>query len=139
LNVHDFEHIQIPEGDMLEGIFTHQQALMEKYHDIERERGALVVDPEQFGKIDNRFVQWRIKTLNADAIEELMEAMNTLKNKRWKVSEVSTDQIHFFEELGDAVHFLVELMITAGMSAKDLARIYHRKAAVNEFRQRSAY
>jgi hypothetical protein len=41
--------------------------------------------------------------------------------------------------LADALHFFVELCITAGMSAEDLARIYHRKHAVNKFRQRSNY
>ena len=68
-----------------------------------------------------------------------MEAMNVLKNKPWKQSEVTTDKVHFYEELGDTLHFFVELCITAGMTASDLARIYHRKHAVNEFRQESKY
>lgn len=139
MNVKDFDHIEIPPGDMLAKIFEGQHELISRYHDIEKDRGALVVHPENFGKIDNRFVQWRIKMLNADVIEELMEAMNTLKNKRWKQSEVTTDAVHFYEELIDALHFFVEMCITAGMTAEDVARIYHRKHAVNQFRQESKY
>jgi phosphoribosyl-ATP pyrophosphohydrolase len=139
VNVKDFEHVEIPEGDMLAMIFEGQQALIEKYHDIEKGRGAIVVEPENFGKIDNRFVQWRIKDLMQRTIEEMMEAANTLKNKPWKQSEVTTDSVHFYEEIADALHFFIEMCITAGMTAEDLARIYHRKHAVNQFRQESNY
>jgi hypothetical protein len=139
MNVKDFEHVEIPEGDMLAGIFAEQQTLMEKYHDIEKERGAIVVEPDQFGDLDIRFVQWRIKDLMQRTIEEMMEAANTLKNKPWKQSEVLTDSLHFYEEMGDALHFFIEACITSGMTAEDLARIYHRKAAVNHFRQDSRY
>ena len=139
MNVTDFDHIEIPEGDMLATIFGGQHELIAKYHDIEAKRGALVIDPEDFGKIDHRFVQWRIKDLAFRSIEELTEATNTLKNKPWKQSEVPTDKTHFYEELADAFHFFIELCITAGMDAEDLARIYHRKHAVNQFRQESNY
>jgi hypothetical protein len=139
MNVKDFDHVEVPTGDMLEGIFLKQAGLMEQYHDIEKNRGFIVTEQSDFGDIDNRFVQYRIKDLNSRSIEELMEAMNVLKNKPWKQSEVTTDKVHFYEELGDALHFYIELCITAGMTASDLARIYHRKAAVNDFRQESKY
>jgi len=139
VNVKDFEDIQIPEGDMLQTIFDGQHELIAKYHEIEERRGALVIVPEYFGDLDLRYVQWRIKDLAYRMVEELTEATNTLKNKPWKQSEVTTDKLHFYEELADALHFYVELCITAGMDAEDLARIYHRKHAVNEFRQRSNY
>src|SRR5437773_1501280 len=131
MNVKDFEGIEIPEGDMLQTIFDGQHELIAKYHDIEGARGALVVDPDKFGELDLRYVQWRIKDLAYRMVEELTEATNTLKNKPWKVSEVTTDKLHFYEELADALHFYIELCITAGMDAEDLARIYHRKHAVN--------
>jgi dimeric dUTPase (all-alpha-NTP-PPase superfamily) len=131
--------VEIPEGDMLQTIFDGQLELIAKYHDIEESRGALVIDPLNFGLIDSRFVQWRIKDLAFRMVEELTEATNTLKNKPWKQSEVTTDKVHFYEELADALHFFIELCITAGLSAEDLARIYHRKHAVNQFRQRSNY
>jgi hypothetical protein len=133
------EGIELPEGDLLKLIFEKQVELMSKYHDIEKGRGALVVDHEMFGELDHRFVQWRIKDLAFRCIEELTEATNTLKNKPWKQSEVPTDRVHFYEELADALHFFMELIITAGMDAEDLALMYLRKHAVNQFRQRSNY
>lgn len=139
MNVNDFEHVEIPDGDLLEGIFEGQVQLIEAYHDIEEERGALTVPQRQFGDLDHRFVQWRIKDLAYRTVEELSEATNCLKNKPWKQSEVPTDKVHYYEELADAFHFFVELCITSGMTAEDLARVYHRKHAVNEFRQRSNY
>jgi len=139
MNVTDFEDVEIPEGDMLAGIFVAQQELIDKYHEIEYERGALVVDPEQFGDLDVRYVQWRIKDLAYRTVEELSEATNCLKNKPWKQTEMVTDKVHFYEELIDALHFFVELCITAGMTAEDVARVYHRKHAVNKFRQESNY
>lgn len=139
MNVLDMESVELPEGDLLRTIFEGQKELIAKYHEIEKRRGALVVDPSQFGSLDYRFVQWRIKDLAYRTVEELSEATNTLKNKPWKQSEVETDRVHFYEELADAFHFFIELCITAGMDAEDLALIYHRKHAVNEFRQRSNY
>ena len=139
MNVNDFKHIQIPPGDMLEGIFEAQKGLMARYYDIEQARGALVIEPESFGDLDIRFVQWRIKDLMQRCIEEMMEAANTLKQKPWKTSEVATDKVHYYEELADMFHFMVELLITSGMTAKDLAQVYHRKHAVNVFRQDSGY
>lgn len=139
MNVKDFEHVEIPEGDMLQGIFDQQSALMPKYHQIESDRGFIVVEEGQYGMLDHRMVQYRIKDLNSRAVEELYEAMNCLKNKPWKQSEVSTDSVHFYEEVADAVHFFVEMCITAGLTAEDLAKMYHKKHAVNEFRQESRY
>lgn len=139
MNVLDFPDTEIPDGDFLKLIFERQRELITKYHDIEQERGALVIEPDMFGEIDHRFVQWRIKDLMQRCIEELMEAANTLKNKPWKQSEVPTDRTHFFEEIADAFHFFVEMCITAGMDAEDLALMYLKKAEVNSFRQRSNY
>jgi hypothetical protein len=139
MNVLDFPDVELPDGDLLQSIFEGQKELIAKYAEIERGRGALVVSPDQFGNIDHRFVQWRIKDLAFRMIEELTEATNTLKNKPWKQSEVPTDKDHFYEELADSFHFFIELCITAGMDAEDLALMYLKKHAVNQFRQRSNY
>lgn len=139
MNVLDMDDVELPDGDLLKGIFEAQDGLLDTYHAIEKERGAIVVDRDQFGDIDHRKVQWRIKDLKQRCDEELDEAMNCLKNKPWKQSEVPTDKIHFYEEIADALHFFVELCITAGMDAEDLALLYHKKHAVNVFRQESKY
>jgi len=139
MNVKDYEHVQVPEGDMLEGIFAGQEELMEKYEPIEAGRGFITVEPDMRGQLDHRFVQARIKDLMQRTIEEMMEAANVLKNKQWKQTETATDVVHFNEEVADALHFFVEMCITAGLSAHDLALLYHRKHAVNQFRQESKY
>lgn len=112
---------------------------MDKYERIERKNGALVVDPEQFGLIDDRQVQMRLKDLAYRTVEELSEATNCLKNKPWKDSFIATDKEHFEEELADALHFFVELLITAGLSPEDVFLLYFKKHHVNQFRQRSRY
>ena len=139
MNVLDFPDTEIPDGDLLKAIFDRQHELIDKYHDIEQARGALVIVPAAYGQLDHRFVQWRIKDLMQRCIEEMMEAANTLKNKQWKQSEVPTDKPHFYEEIADAFHFFVEMCITAGMDAEDLALMYLKKSEVNKFRQRSNY
>lgn len=139
MNVTDFPDVELPDSDLLKAIFARQQELIEKYHDIEKSRGAIVVEEDRFGAIDSRFVQWRIKDLAYRTVEELAEATNCLKNKPWKQSEVATDRVHFYEELADAFHFFIELCITAGLDAEDLALMYLKKAEVNKFRQGSLY
>lgn len=129
-----------PEGDMLELIFERQNELIDKYHPIEKKRGAHVIDREMFGDIDHRFVQWRIKDVIGErCVEEIMESMNTLRNKPWKASEMETDREHFEEELADALHFFVEGCITAGIDARKLFLLYYLKSEVNKFRQRTNY
>lgn len=125
--------------DMLATIFAGQRQLMTTYDSIERRNGAVVVEPEFFGEVDDRKVQIRLKDLSERVVEELMEAMNCLKNKPWKDSFVATDVAHYQEELADTLHFFIELLITSGMSAEDIFKMYFRKHAVNEFRQESKY
>lgn len=138
MNIKDYQALN-PEGDKLTAAFNKQWELIGKYHEIETERGALTVPPTDFGKLDYRFTQWRLKHLAFCVIEELSEATNCLKNKPWKQSEVQTDQEHFYEEVADAFHFFVEFCITAGLDADDLFALYTRKHQVNEFRQESNY
>ena len=125
--------------DMLATIFAGQHQLMETYEEIERRNGCVVVRPEYFGAVDDRQVQMRLKDLAYRVIEELSEATNTLKNKPWKQTFVATDVDHFQEEIADALHFFVEFLITAGMTAEDIFKMYFRKHAVNQFRQESKY
>lgn len=139
MNVLDFEDVDLPEGDLLKAIFERQSKLIEKYDPIESERGFITIPPEQRGQLDHRFVQYRIKDVNSRCVEELYEAMNCLKNKPWKQTEVTTDKVHFYEEIADALHFFIELCITSGLDAEDLALMYLKKSEVNKFRQRSKY
>lgn len=129
-----------PEGDMLELMFERQMELMEKYNPIEKARGALTIEPEMHGELDHRFVQWRLKDVVGErCVEEIMEAMNCLRNKPWKQSEVETDRDHYFEELADAAHFFIEGLITSGLTARQFFLLVYYKSEVNKFRQRTNY
>lgn len=128
-----------PEGDMLELMFERQNQLIDKYHGIEKDRGAHVIDREMFGLIDHRYVQFRLKDLSQRVIEELMECTNTLRNKPWSQTDKETDVDHMKEELADTFHFLLEFAITAGISAKELFYLYYLKSETNKFRIRTKY
>jgi hypothetical protein len=66
-------------------------------------------------------------------------AMNFLKNKQWKVSQVQTDETRFRNALLDTHCTMLMLWADLGYSAQHVWDFYFRKAQVNEFRQRSAY
>lgn len=136
----DLEKIKEEYGsDLLQAMFARQSILMDKYEEIEKQNGANVIDRENFGQLNDRLVQMRLKECAYRVVEELSEATNCLKNKPWKSDGVETDEIHFREELADTLHFFLELLITAGFTYESLAEYYFRKAEVNKFRQDSGY
>jgi hypothetical protein len=137
MNINDVE-FQDRGGDMLEEIFARQRELMEKYHVIEAKNGLLQT-PDIPVNLHDAKGQARLKDFAWRITEELGEAMNCLKNKPWKQTQMLTDVKHYYEELADAFHFFVELCILSGLNARDLYELYFRKSEVNKFRQRSNY
>lgn len=137
MNIHDAEEEKV-EGDQLEAIFNRQRVLMEKYHHIEKEKGLLQTEDVPVD-LNDHMGQARLKDFAWRITEELGEAMNCLKNKPWKKTQMMTDTVHYYEEIIDAFHFFVELCILSGMDAKMLTDIYLKKSQVNQFRQRSHY
>jgi len=123
---------------MLEAIFERQKELIEKYHPIEKKNGLLITEDMPVNLNDAKGQQ-RLKDFAWRVTEEIGEAMNCLKNKPWKQTQMETDVEHYYEELVDAFHFFVELCIISGLTAKDLCDIYFKKSEVNKFRQRSGY
>ena len=144
VNVNDFE-VNLDEikkdygDDLLEAMFCRQQILMNKYEEIEANNGGNVVLKKDFGDLNDRKVQMRLKECAYRVVEELSEATNCLKNKPWKDDEVATDEVHYKEELADTFHFFLELLITSGFTYESFAEYYFRKAEVNKFRQDSGY
>ncbi|MFX0132538.1 MAG: dUTP diphosphatase [Candidatus Hodarchaeota archaeon] len=136
MNIKDVKDKKI-EKDMLVSIFERQEELENKYKIIERENGFYV--PEGIINIDDKKDQVYIKERTHRIIEELEEAMNCLKNKKWCKTHKETDTEHFFEELADALHFYVALMLDLGLTAYDVYNLYFKKSEVNKFRQRSGY
>jgi len=139
MNVDDIsdEEVRI-EGDKLEAIFDRQRELMEKYDEIE-EQNELLQTADVPVDLNSHLGQARLKDFAWRITEELGEAMNCLKNKPWKTTQMLTDQTHYLEELADAFHFMIELMILSGLDAESLTQIYLKKSLVNKFRQRSKY
>lgn len=138
MNVNDIEINNNFDGDMLSEIFNKQKELMEKYHDIENKNGLLQTKDCPVDLNDSKG-QSRLKDFAWRITEELGEAMNCLKNKPWKQTQMLTDTIHYKEELIDALHFFIELFILSGMEASDVYQMYFKKNEVNKFRQRSNY
>ena len=96
-NVLDFTCETYPD-DLLEDIFRHQHALAEKYIPIETKNGLCLYDTLP-ADIDNAKAQARIKDMSWRAVEEVAEAFEALGK-----GEI----VHFYEEMADALHFLVE-------------------------------
>lgn len=90
-------------GNRLEEIFDHQEALMEKFHPIERANGFFRPDHHVIDLDDPR-VQDRLRGLAWNTIEEYGEAIDE--------PGPPSKQL---EELADTLHFLVELMIASGL------------------------
>lgn len=137
VNVKDFENA-VPSGDMLETIFRRQEELIEKYEPIE-ERNLGHPVPRGVYNLDDPACQQRIKDFCWRITEELGEAANCLKNKPWKLTHQATDKEHFLEELMDAFHFTMELLIHCGFTPEALVKMYLNKSDVNKFRIRSQY
>lgn len=109
VNIRDFKAPPKPIGDKLDIIFDRQRHLMKKYHVIEATSGLLQTYNVPVD-LDDAKGQARIKDFAWRCTEELMEAMDAHQHK-----------IHFGEEIADAFHFLVELIILSGLTAMDMA------------------
>lgn len=138
MNVNDFNNQAPKDVDLLKMVFDRQLDLMKKYHSIES-RNLGIEQPEGILDINDPKHQARFKDFAWRVTEEIGEAMNCLKNKPWKQTHMPTDETHFREELVDAFHFMIELLIHAGFTAESLAAMYMDKGDVNLFRIRSQY
>lgn len=127
------------EGDLLELMFMGQKGLMDKYHAIEAANGSPVIREAEEGDLDNRKVQARLHELFGYMVREMSEAMQELKLKPWKRTEIATDTRAFVNECGDAAHFFFEFLITAGISPIDLYEAYFRMHKKNADRQDNGY
>jgi hypothetical protein len=74
-----------------------------------------------------------------NTIRYLGLAANTLKNKPWKQSQMATDAAMFRSMFLAAWYELFGIISFMGLSMKDVFIFYHKKHAVNQFRQRSNY
>lgn len=112
MNIDDVAKNQVPEysARALEDIFTRQRELMEKYEPIEKASG-LQQTPDVPVDINDKFGQARLKDFAWRVTEEITESTEA----------VTTDLHHAREEAADALHFMVELFILAGLDASYIA------------------
>ena len=143
MNVTDFLK-KVEDGDTLLrkdrwlAVFERQAELMHTYHVIE-DRNNLLQTYDVPVDLHDKMGQARLKDFAWRITEELGEAMNCLKNKPWKQTQMSTDVEHYQEEVADALHFFIELCILSGLGPDELFDMYMAKSKVNEFRQESQY
>jgi len=103
------EDLGITGEDKLDQIFKRQLELMQKYHDIEKSSGLIITEDVPVDLHDSRG-QARLKDFAWRITEELGEALEAFRVHR-DIRE------HYDEEIADALHFLVEFTILAGVTA----------------------
>lgn len=111
MNIHDVEWNECP-NNPLEDIFERQCELMAQYCIIEKENGLRYVTDYPVN-VHDRFGQATLKDFAWRTTEELAEAIEAYE---------LGDFDHFQEELADALHFLVEFCIYAGVDPKMILR-----------------
>lgn len=117
VNIKDFDFCEEVEGqDRLLLIFERQTELMEKYHAIEEKNGLLQTKDVPVNLHDAKG-QARLKDFAWRVTEELGEALEALQKHK-------DIRDHFDEEVADALHFLVEFTILAGISPKEIVGDY---------------
>ena len=72
-------------------------------------------------------------------IEKVGLAMNCLKNKPWKQSQMMTDEDKFYGYMKESLLMLLAVLVRAGLTATEVYGLYFCKNEVNKFRQRSNY
>jgi len=139
VNIDDvLQRIEVPEGPIIVTIFSRHKELMKKYDVIERKNGYYVPDAPY--NLDDTKVQQRIKDMFWRVTEELSEAIETIPTE-FQLSEWTqfwdnqSTVRHFFEELADALHFLVEASILADLGPKkiELSSVSRDDRPLSEF------
>lgn len=110
----------IPKDSIMSAIFQAQYELAEKYAPIERTNGFYYPDEHHVGKIDDpQFQNW-VRMMFWRATEELVEALEDgvpeINNQAFLEWGKRDGLRHFFEELADALHFVVEVSMFVGVS-----------------------
>lgn len=130
INIDDvIDKIDIPEGHVIRTIFKQQKQLMIKYDVIERKNGFQVPEPPY--NINSHLVQHRLKDMFWRVAEELAEAVEVLPRVEVKLQDwpkhwsTNANIRHFFEEIADAMHFLVEASIIADMCVEDVVSVFN--------------
>ncbi len=114
MNVNDIEKVEQTDNYWLT-MFKRQMELLEKYHPIELK--VMKIDSLygnlSWSSIDNQLVQLRIKEYLWRICEEIGESYECIQVSS---EEDDVDIVHQMEELADALHFYIELLILLGIT-----------------------
>lgn len=124
--------------DRLDEMFELQRDLMMAVGPTEVQNGVDVPQPP-YGHLEHRHVQMYIRMLTQFCIEELSEATHHLEAKPWKKNPHPVNVPAYEEELIDAFHFLMEILIVSGFNPADLYDTYRHKQEENVDRQARGY
>lgn len=105
-------------GDRLSLIYGRQRELMDKYHGIEARSGLLQTGLVPVD-IHSKQGQARIKDFAWRVTEEIAEATSAFS---YDHGDPQLAKTHGREEISDAFHFMVELLILADVDAEQLTR-----------------
>lgn len=104
---------------------------------LQRERGF----PDFPVDISDKKGQKHLKDIQHHIMDELFEASQHLKNaKSHRATLVpEVDRESYKEELVDALHLYIELVIASGISLDELVEAYMNKGVINEQRIKGGY
>lgn len=118
MNSNDVKDSEVIPENIMKAIFKKQKELALTYHSIESNNGLL--QTEDFPVcLDDPRGQQRLKDFAWRITEELGEAHESLGALCGETSD------HFREELMDALHFLVELLLNIGLTHEDVPSFPH--------------
>jgi len=138
MNINDINEVA-KTNNIWESIFNRQNELMRKYREIElkvMKINELYKDVD-YSSIDNEITQLKIKEYLWRISEEIGESYECIQ----KASDIETVDVHHqLEELGDSLHFLVELMINLGINFDDISPVdVLNHGYTNEYRNWDQY
>lgn len=121
-------------SDRLEQMFGTQEAFM---HLLQEKRGF----PQFPMDLTSKNAQKEIKKCSFDAMGELFEAVQHLKNsKDHRATDVpDLDRDAYVEELIDCLHYFIEIAILSGVTSEELFSAYIKKGETNVTRILEGY
>jgi hypothetical protein len=133
------ENPGIPD-DMLGDMLMQQRNHMIEYQQKYLAKNTPICVEHEWGRINYSNTQRAIRETNNWLIEELMEAQNLLKDKPWKINPQITDADKYHKEIGDAIHFFLELLIYSGLDTSEKVwAVYNERSANNTARRATDY
>jgi hypothetical protein len=102
---------------------------------LDLQRTAFDIDPPYLeGDERTEYVRWNTLA----AIDELMEALHEISWKPWQTADYFNREA-FVGELIDVMHFIGNMLVTAGVTGEELSQRYHSKQQRNRYRQEVGY